>query len=364
MQTNSKEFSQTEKAQIFKKATHEVLDLALSLKGKEATSNLPFELHQSFRKACNAFGTPSLTLRVWRDRECLTLSCTSDCIGIGFASAPVVVYRHMEVNEEIVCLPFFVREDGKNIMIDYRMKGGGAHYEGDVHLDGSKCYVDLRSLTIHFDKENEGFAGNLVVAEWDKTCVAQDGSSCQKVGSGLDDNFLVSLTRAPQKVAGGKKRAQRRVDAEILPIFTADATVCVTYGRFLAAFSRRRGEGLLFADYVRSVSDHLEVEKAQLAELKKRAAVEADAARKKSRAKAAARERKRTERMGTTPYITDGRGGMHPFDPTKVAAFKSRGKPMYPPPTLSEEEREARARVVVPKEVRSPAEIAAEVQSC
>jgi hypothetical protein len=255
------EFSPDEKDEIFRTAYADLLELGIGLKGKAGTTNLPFGLHHSFRKACNAFRIPSITIRAWRDRECLTLSCSSACIGIGFTTAPVVTYRHLETNVDLQFVPFFVREDGMNICIDYRLIGGGAHHPGDLHTDGTACIIDLRSITVHFDMENVGFPGNVAVAKWDAECVGQT-EACGKAGSGLDDNFIISLTAARPKRADGRKRPQERVDAELVPLIVGNSAVCVTYGKLLTEFSKAREEGQLFADYVKAVFAHVERMKA------------------------------------------------------------------------------------------------------
>jgi len=138
----------------------------------------------------------------------------------------------MEVGRELICTPFFVKVVGVALQIEYRLDQKGPYKRGDVHdHDGAPCLVDLKSLTVYWDKENVGFPMNSAVTQWSKCCGY--GARAGKEDTLLDDDVLVTIALArPRRPDGGARVMKRHLSDA--PYHVEDKVrLVVTYGKFI-----------------------------------------------------------------------------------------------------------------------------------
>jgi hypothetical protein len=151
--------------------------------------------------------------------------------------APVVTYRHVEVGIELTCTPFFVKVVGVNLQIEYRIDQKGPYQPGESHDDGSLCLIDLKSITVYWDRENEGFPMNSLVTEWSKCCGY--GARAGREDTLLDDDIVISITRARPRRPDGGARVMKRHLSDATYHIEDKLRLVITYGKFIEEVTRK-----------------------------------------------------------------------------------------------------------------------------
>jgi len=173
-----------------------------------------------------------MRIRVWRGRECVSILCTVDSVGVGLGAAPRVVYRHVEYGGDVECVPFYAEKRGTNILIDYRVGGEpGPYFPFEKHVDGSVCRVDLKSVEIHWQVKVLTFAFNHVIKDW--STLLRRGERAGIEGTSLDDDVLVTISTAkPRRPDGGTRAMRRHLSNAVVRVDGYDM-LTVTYGMFM-----------------------------------------------------------------------------------------------------------------------------------
>jgi hypothetical protein len=179
----------------------------------------------------------------------MTLSITPDAMGVGIHSVPVIQFSDVEGSRQPACRPIQVTEWDRAIIIDYELVQGSYVYTtGDMREDGTKCVLDLRSYIIRWSFEYECFAQNYIVENWARRYV-RTGASAGRIGTGLDDNEIVSITMSGGRKPDGKPRSPKR-QCPFVSVSHSTTVTEITYGAFLGVALDAGKDHRVFEDYI------------------------------------------------------------------------------------------------------------------